>query len=125
MSSAHNMQVGQAGEEAVALYLSKRGFKVIERNWYAEQWGELDIVAVKNQTLYFIEVKARLSNQFGNPEEAVTRSKQAALKRTALFYSQTHPELPEAFQVDVYSVILDPVTLELKEIELFEDAVRC
>ena len=119
------MQVGQAGEEAVALYLSKRGFKVIERNWYAEQWGELDIVAVKNQTLYFIEVKARLSNQFGNPEEAVTRSKQAALKRTALFYSQTHPELPEAFQVDVYSVILDPVTLELKEIELFEDAVRC
>ena len=118
----HNLQVGQAGEAAASNYISKYGYKVIERNWRSPQWGEIDIVAIKGDTLVCVEVKSRLGNEFGNPEEAVTYGKIKALKRTMQYYSETHPDLPRSLRIDVVAVILEPETLEALSFELFEDA---
>jgi putative endonuclease len=118
----HNLVVGQAGETAASAYISKLGYKVVELNWRSKQWGEIDIVAVKDNTLICVEVKSRLSEEFGNPEEAVTKSKVKALKRTIQYYSTQHPELPQSLRIDVVAVILAPGTFRPLSFELFEDA---
>lgn len=51
-------KTGLLGEDIACRYLEKHGFGVLERN-YTRKWGEIDIIAVKNSVLYFIEVKSR------------------------------------------------------------------
>jgi putative endonuclease len=50
-------RLGDGGEELVVEHLSKNGYKILERN-YLRKWGELDIVAQKDEILHFIEVKS-------------------------------------------------------------------
>ena len=52
--------VGNEGENRAASYLEAKGFQIIERNWRTKR-GEIDIIALKNDTLVFVEVK-RLPN---------------------------------------------------------------
>ncbi|MCX6784114.1 MAG: YraN family protein [candidate division WWE3 bacterium] len=122
MSGNHNQEVGRAGETAACEYLSKRGYQIVERNFNDIQWGELDIIAIKDKTLIFVEVKSRLSNQYGNPEEAVTKHKLSSLKRTANFYVMKHPYYPTLLRIDVVAVILDHKTLTPLSFDLFIDA---
>jgi len=51
----HN-KTGEIGETVVANFLSRKGFKIIDRN-YRKKWGEIDIVAEKDSVLHFVEVK--------------------------------------------------------------------
>lgn len=78
---------GQIGEQAVAEELEKRGYRVIERN-FRSRYGEIDIIAVRDGVLAFVEVKARSPRTKGTPAEAVTPAKQKKLIRTALLYLQ-------------------------------------
>lgn len=49
-------KVGRFGEDIACVFLKKRGYKILERN-YLRKWGELDIVAKKAKKLCFVEVK--------------------------------------------------------------------
>jgi len=49
-------KIGDIGEEVVCKYLETKGFRVLERN-YLRKWGEIDIVAEKDQLLSFIDQK--------------------------------------------------------------------
>ena len=59
-------EVGALGEKVAAEYLKRHGFSIRDRN-VARKTGELDIIAEKENTLYFVEVKTILVNNF--PEE--------------------------------------------------------
>ncbi len=117
-----NVEVGKKGEEIAEKYLKRHGYKVLERNFRSKRWGEIDIVAIKNDILVFVEVKTREGTQYGEPVEAVTPFKLRALERTGQYYQAEHPEAPEALRIDVLSIILDHETHEPQKIELFEDA---
>src|SRR3989338_8163948 len=93
------------GEKLAAEYLEKQGYKIIERN-FRTGWGEIDIIALDDKTLVFVEVKTKTSNKFGTPFEAMTPFKIKALERTAMFYKKLHPELPEALRIDAVGVVL-------------------
>ncbi len=67
-------------------YLKKRGYKVLKRN-FKTPFGEADIVAEsRDGYLCFVEVKARESDIFGYPAEAVTRAKQERYRNMARYY---------------------------------------
>ena len=117
-----NISVGQRGEDIAVEYLKNHGYKVLDRNFKSRRWGEIDIVATKDDVLVFIEVKTREGTKYGEPVEAVTPFKLRALKRTGQYYQMEHPDLPEALRMDVVSIILNPETQESLEIKLFEDA---
>ncbi len=51
-----HLRVGKVGEEVAAKYLEQNRFEIKERN-YSKKWGELDIVALKDDKLHFVEVK--------------------------------------------------------------------
>lgn len=77
--------LGAAGEDAAAGWYEAHGYRVVARNWRCRD-GEVDLVARAGRTLVFCEVKARHSDRFGAPAEAVTRTKQARLRRLAAAY---------------------------------------
>ncbi len=110
--------LGKIGEDLACKYLLKKGYRIINRNFHS-RWGEIDIVAQKNQTLYFIEVKTRWSSKFGDPETAVTKFKLNSIIKTAHFYKILYPHTAEKKQIDVVAIKLTSSgqLLDLKHFE--------
>ncbi len=78
-------EIGILGEKITALFLMKRGFTILERNYW-RKWGELDLVASKDGMVHFIEVKTAsyesrekleyaVSHETWRPEERVHQFK--------------------------------------------------
>ena len=80
-----NKRLGNIGESLAVNYLKKNKYKIIQTN-YKNKIGEIDIIAKKNDTLVFIEVKTRSSFAFGQPKEAITKNKVFKIKNTAISY---------------------------------------
>jgi len=74
--------VGPRGEAAAARYLEKNGYEIVEKN-YRKFGTEVDLIAKKDETLCFIEVKTRGSDDYGLPEEFVDRRKRRKIIRAA------------------------------------------
>jgi putative endonuclease len=94
---------GKWGESKAADYLQSKGYTILERNVRTAH-GEIDIVAVREGLLVFVEVRTRSSHNFGYPEESVTRRKQAYMLSAAEEYIQDHTQAGEHWQVDVLAV---------------------
>lgn len=65
---------GQKAEQAAATYLEMRGYKVLERNWRRPKC-EIDIIAKKDKTIFFVEVKYRRDYSQGGGLDAITPTK--------------------------------------------------
>lgn len=76
--------VGQAGELYIAQQLSKDGYLIVRKN-YRTKFGEVDIIASKGKTLYLVEVKSRLGDNAGFPEDMVNRKKLLHMARCASY----------------------------------------
>lgn len=76
---------GQTGEALAATYLHTHGYVIVECN-YRTRWGEIDIIARAEQTIYFFEVKTRYSKQHGHPFEAVSYRKRRNIQKAAWAY---------------------------------------
>lgn len=79
---AEHNQLGKDAEQLAADWLIEKDYEILHRNWRYKYY-EIDIIAVKDKMLHFVEVKARQSNQFGNPEDSVTKKKFKFLQRAA------------------------------------------
>ena len=86
-------------------YLNEHGYQCIETH-YTCRWGEIDIIAKRNDTLAFIEVKTRIDTRHGKPYEAFTYAKRKHLNRTIAYYIQTHQLQGQKLAVDLVSIIL-------------------
>ena len=113
-------RLGNEGEELVAQYLVGQGYTIITRNWHAGRYGEIDIVAEQGGMLVMVEVKTRHSAQFGNPEEAVNRTKLEKLRAATQAYVTAHPQLPQAARIEVVAVIMSPDS-KLVDLEHYRD----
>lgn len=98
--------LGPSSETHAVGLLLQNGYKVIERNFHS-RFGEIDIVALKDGYLIFVEVKARTSLKYGMPEEAVTLSKLYKIRKTGEYYSLLHPDLPKKLRIDVVALIYE------------------
>ncbi len=77
--------LGERGEMVACQYLAEHGFRILEKN-YRCKIGEIDVVAVKNGRLVFVEIKTRSQEVFGRPEESVGWAKQRKMTRLAEWY---------------------------------------
>lgn len=76
---------GRKAEAAAAVYLEMRGYKIIEQNFRRPRC-EIDIVASKGDTVYFIEVKYRRNGDQGGGFEAITQSKLKQMQYAADYW---------------------------------------
>jgi len=95
--------LGKRGESLAAQFLTRKGYKIIDRNFHA-RYGEIDIVCLKDGILVFVEVKTRCGRVFGTPEEAVTPRKLHEIIQTSQYYTLTHPNFPSAQRIDVIAI---------------------
>ena len=100
----HNKELGQRGEEAAALYLKRRGYEILERNWRCFA-GEADIIAQDGDTLVFVEVKTRTSIKYGFPAEAVDAAKRDKYEKIALCYLADYEYTDIPVRFDVLSIV--------------------
>lgn len=113
MAEDYRQRLGEFGERLARLFLSQRGYEVISQN-YRTRFGEIDIIAQKENRLFFVEVKTRTTDEFGPPQEAVTRYKLNRLRRTAEIYLLAKNLPNQDFQIDVVSVEIDKANKKAK-----------
>ena len=108
-----HLEKGKSGVELATAYLAKNEFQLLCCNWRFSRY-EIDIVAVKNEVIHFIEVKTRHSDMFGFPEESVSGKKFNNLRKAADAFISRFKEVKK-IQFDILSIRILPG----KEIEYF------
>ncbi|MCP5104624.1 MAG: YraN family protein [bacterium] len=107
--------IGPGGEKAAARYLEKNGYEIVDRN-YKVCGAEIDLVAKKDETLCFVEVKTRGSDKYGLPEEFVDERKRRKIIRAAKVFigRKEYDDLYVRF--DIISVLNKHDDIEIKHI---------
>lgn len=99
--AGHN-QLGKKGEQLAEYYLQGLGYAILHRNWRHSHY-EIDLIALKNNVLHFVEVKIRSSKKYGLPEEAVNKKKFQSLLHAADEFLYQHPQYRHV-QYDIVSI---------------------
>ena len=99
-------QVGDFGEEFTAEYLEKNGYRILDRN-YSKPFGEIDIIAIKDDLIAFVEVKTRKSDAFAYAAEAVDFYKQQRIRRASQAYLMEKNMSDFLMTFDIAEVYLD------------------
>lgn len=97
---SNSRALGRSGEDAAAAYLRKLRYRIVGRGFRFHR-GEIDIIAYDRDVLVFAEVKTRRNPDFGEPEEAVTSSKQRQIRKLAEAYLMMNDlgEIPCRFDI--------------------------
>lgn len=95
---------GLLGEIYAARYLRENGFYIMSAN-VRSRLGEIDIIAVRESCICFIEVKTRSKNSLARPSEFVDKHKQRRIASVAKQYLQKEPDCTARF--DVIEIYLD------------------
>ncbi len=102
---ASHLRIGERGEAAAVELLEANGCRILACNYRCPH-GELDIIALDQGVLVFVEVKTRSSSAFGPPRDAVTPAKRRKLARSASHYMLAHLEQECAYRADIIEVAL-------------------
>lgn len=119
-------KIGDVGENILVKHLMKHKYKILDKN-YRKNWGEIDVVASKDETIHFFEVKTirmlggRVSGETHDPEDNVHVWKRKRMSRVIQSYLE-EKRVPEEieWQGDVAAIFLD-FTLKEAKIRITED----
>lgn len=90
--------IGNRAEDEAANYLQHQGYEVVDRNWKTK-WCEIDIIAMKRQVMYFVEVKYRKSSRQGGGIAAITPRKLNQMQFAAKLWLHQHGEIDARLSV--------------------------
>jgi len=99
-------EIGNKYEDKSVEILIKNSYKILERN-YQNKYGEIDIIAQKDDEIVFIEVKYRKTNKFGYGYEAVDRKKLFKIVKLAQLYMQSKKYEKYKMRFDCMSYLED------------------
>lgn len=133
--TSNSQKIGELGEGVACNYLEKHGFSILERN-YTKKWGEIDIIAQKNNKRYFIEVKSKsvsnldyvypqkedIGNSAGRPEENMHPWKMKRLRRVVETYLISKRLGYIDWQFDLLVVYLD-IEKRLARVKVVENII--
>lgn len=111
---AEHNELGKIGEEIAVAELVKKGYQILETN-YRFGRDEVDIIAKIEEYIVFVEVKTRANNYMGEPEEAVSRSKQQRIIKVANHYLIEN-DLDNEGRFDIFGIILNQGNKSIKHI---------
>lgn len=129
-SKTDKQKVGEIGENVACRFLMKRGFEIVERNYW-KKWGEIDIIAKKGGILRFIEVKTvscvtldavSYETDAYRPEDNIHPWKLKRLSRTMQTYLLEKGNDDIEWQFDVIAIYLDMSNKKAK-VNFLEDIV--
>lgn len=114
--TSEKQKIGEVGENIAVKYLTKEGFSILDRN-YTKKWGEIDIIAKKDNKIFFVEVKSVTCETLENltdekldqykPEDNMHPWKLKRLSRVIQTYLLSKNIDEEEWQVDLFVVFLN------------------
>ncbi|MCY3779825.1 MAG: YraN family protein [Chloroflexi bacterium] len=100
-------EIGALGEELAQRYLRRKGYVILEANW-SSLYGELDIIAEKDEQLIFIEVKARRGADTEAALAGITAAKrERTLKAVYQYLDHRALDWDSPWRIDVIAIALD------------------
>ncbi len=103
---AAHLRRGASGEKLASRHLRKHGYKILYRNFRGRSGGEIDIVCRDKDTLVFVEVKTRGSENFGRPYESIRSDQKRRISRGALAWLRILDNPDILFRFDVVEVVM-------------------
>jgi putative endonuclease len=103
----HEPRLGPTGERIAAKYLRRHGHRILMRNYRCPA-GEIDLVAAQGDTLVFVEVKTRSSDDLAMPEDAVDAAKRRQILRAARYFLAQMKAQHLPIRFDVVAIVLPP-----------------
>uniref|UniRef100_A0A7V6CMK3 UPF0102 protein ENV79_01250 n=1 Tax=candidate division WOR-3 bacterium TaxID=2052148 RepID=A0A7V6CMK3_UNCW3 len=94
---------GKKGEKIASNYLKKAGYKIVCQN-YQKRFGEIDIIAEKNNEIIFVEVRSKGKNDF-SPILTITKRKIEKLKNLALNYLSENGIADKQVRFDIIGLV--------------------
>ena len=116
--SREKLEFGKDSGKRAARFLKSKGYSILKRN-YKTKFSEIDIIAEDEGVICFVEVKARHSNLFGEPADAVCAAKQRQISKAAICYLKENNFLERLARFDVVSLLY---VKDLPGIDLIKDA---
>ncbi len=104
VAKVQNSIKGTAGEILAVNFLKKNKYKILETN-YKNHFGEIDIIARDGKVIVFVEVKRRMTKEFGAPIEAVTPFKQNKIRTVAEMYLSAKGQTLADVRFDVIEIL--------------------
>lgn len=107
--------LGDRGERLAVDHLIRNGYEIVVTNFKVPVGrnskgvavtGEIDIIAIEGETLCFVEVKTRTSEDFAPAITAVDRRKQRQITRTSKVYRRIFHLEKAKVRFDVVTVIM-------------------
>jgi len=102
-----NYAIGKLGERMACDFLIRKGYRIIKRN-FQTRFGEIDLIVSKDGKLIFVEVKLKIGEDFGTPEEMISKYKIKQIEMTGETFLMQFPEYEQKFslQIDAVCIVL-------------------
>ncbi|MBU0721904.1 YraN family protein [Patescibacteria group bacterium] len=117
----HNQRIGEFGETLAKNYLIKQGYQIIDAN-VKLSYQELDVVALKNDQIIFVEVKTRISQFYGSAENAFQFTKLERFRRGMEMYIGHKKLYTQEVRADLITIDIDQIQKTAK-IKHYKDVV--
>ena len=114
-----NLKTGKLGEEIAKKYLENKGYKIIEQN-YKTKYGEIDLVARTRTVLVVVEVRTKIGEDFGTPEESLDKKKIRRVWLNALAYVGKNHWNGD-YRVDAVCIVLSSAKHKPERMEHYEN----
>ena len=92
----NNKEIGNNGENKAADYLETQGYSIIERNWRTKT-GEIDIIAHKDETVVFVEVKSLPNGTMELLQTELNRGKLQRIVKTSKRFLLKHRQYSNSY----------------------------
>ena len=102
--------VGNSGENRACEHLLKNGYEILERNWRTQR-GEIDIIAYKNNTVVFVEVKTLPNGTLDMIQKELNHQKQQRILKTSKCYLLNHRQYSNSY------VRFDVIVIDMPDLE--------
>ena len=117
---AWNNELGHIGEDMAADFLQQNGYCILDRNWRNKGRKEIDIIAIKDDVVVFVEVKTRRQGSLTTPLSAVDGRKQHRICQAADSYLKTY-RIDSRYRFDIICIVYNN---KASSVEHIEDAFR-
>lgn len=113
--SAATQEFGELGERIAERWFRRNGWRIVQRRFRSGH-RDIDLIVERDDTVAFVEVKARHGAQFGDPVEAVNWSKQKELARSASVWIDRHGRPSDCYRFDVVGVLVEGERVRIRHV---------
>ena len=113
--SAATQEFGELGERIAERWLRRNGWRLVQRRFRSGH-RDIDLIVERDDTVVFVEVKARRGVRFGDPVEAVNWSKQKELARSASVWIDRHGRPSESYRFDVVGILVEGERVRVRHV---------